>query len=499
MKRLNYPGNGNTIKKESLVEYRTRGAPVLADYMPNKSVSNPLFRPADELAFGDLTRKVKESTEAMLEAATGLKLPPIHIIVDPSLKSQGILAQAVDGREIRIAQPSYASNSRLMLHESVHILQQNKAKTHDDAQSENTALNHHAAYWNHRHEAEAPKSPSKSHYIHPGIISPDIAKSIKGSEAYRFSRYTLTRAEAEMEADDAAQRIMRGERVDVHPTDIWRLNQDVPNNENAELSSQAKQENNLAEPVTMDTSYDDEPVLGTGRCVVFYVEMSEPFNFGKDNKTFRRVAERFVRNRPDRCYGLDASGNVNVNQPSKFKTGKNIIDGLKKIAGQEGKVAEVYIISHGYPKGIIDGDMSSKGLLQACDKSAKDTSSCRSVEDIKAIAPDVFTKNVKLVLHACNVSKDENFAGSLYENIQDALKSENTAVYGHDDNTMAGYNCSWVQHDYEQPDGKKQEIKIPGPDGKMIWTPNPEFHMPRELQLGNHETCDKKSGYIGVR
>ncbi len=318
--------------------------------------------------------------------------------------------QAVDGREIRIAQPSYASDSRLMLHESIHILQQNKAKTSDDAQIENTAVNRRARYWNSRHEAEAKQSPGRNHYTRPGSFSPDIAKSVRGAEAYSFSQYTLTRTEAEIEADVAVQRIMRGERVDVHPTDIGRLNQDV-SNENSDISSQTKQESNRVEPEIMDASFGDEPALGTGRCVVFYVEMSKVFDFGNDNKAFRRVAERFVRNRSDRCYGVDASGKVNVNQPSKFKKGKNIIDGLKKIAEQEGKIAEVYIISHGYPKGIIDGDMSSKGLLSECDKSAnhKTTSECRSVDDIRAIAPDVFTKNVKIVLHACNVSKEENF------------------------------------------------------------------------------------------
>ena len=197
-------------------------------------------------------------------------------------------------------------------------------------------------------------------------------------------------------------------------------------NENSDISSQTKQDSNQVEPEIMDTSFDEEPALGTGRCVVFYVEMSKAFDFSNDNKAFRRVAERFVRNRPDRCYGVDASGNVNVNQASKFKTGKDIIDGLKTIAGQEGKIAEVYIISHGYPKGIIDGDMSSKGLLSECDKSAnhKGPSECRSVDDIKAIATDVFTKNVKVVFHACNVSKEENFAGALYDNLAKALKSD---------------------------------------------------------------------------
>ena len=91
MKCLNYPGNGKVMKNESLVEYRTRGAP-FSDYMPNQSVSNPLLRPADDLVFGSLTRKVKESTETMLEAATGLKMPPIHVLFDPKLKLQGIRA-----------------------------------------------------------------------------------------------------------------------------------------------------------------------------------------------------------------------------------------------------------------------------------------------------------------------------------------------------------------------------------------------------------------------
>ena len=196
------------MKNESLVEYRTRGAP-FSDYMPNQSVSNPLLRPADDLVFGNLTRKVKESTETKLEAATGLKLPQIAVTVDPNLESQGIRAQAVDGREIRIAQPSYASDSRLMLHDSIHILQQNKAKTSDDAQIENTAVNRRARYWNSRHEAEAKQSSGRNHYTRPGIISPDIAKSVRGAEAYRFSQYTLTRTEAEIEADVAVQRIRK--------------------------------------------------------------------------------------------------------------------------------------------------------------------------------------------------------------------------------------------------------------------------------------------------
>ena len=443
----------------------------------------------------------------MIEAATEQTMPTFHVVVEPTLSPQGIQAQAVDGREIRVAHPSYVDHLHLMLHECIHLLQQKKVTGGKNVRSSDAGrLENHPTGSEHTRKDQAfeDKQPRLDHG-HQRTTDALMTKSAKGMTAYTFA-HPLSQQEAEDEANSAVSRIMRGEAVDLHPTDVQVLNQDVTVNENADIANQTVSETDTAVPEAKQTS-SEKPKLGTGKCVVFYVEMLIKKD---DSETFKRVAERFVKNRPNRCYGVDASGNVTVNQPSKFKTGKDIIEGLQAIAKQEGKIAEVYIVSHGYPKGIVGSDYDDRGLYTECPNntsqsdeqglSAKDSNdTCRTVDDIKSVAPDVFTQNVKIVLHACNVSNEENFAGALYTNIADALESKDVDVYGYNAKTMAGYNCSWVQHDAKNPDGKSQYKTVTGANGKMIKIKNPEFHMPRELQLGNHKTCDPTSGYIGVR
>ncbi len=56
--------------------------------------------------------------------------------------------------------------------------------------------------------------------------------------------------------------------------------------------------------------------------------------------------------------------------------------------------------------------------------------------------------------------KKKIFSGALYDNLANALKSKDVTVYGHDDNTMAGYNCSWVQHDSKVQEGRKAKMQV---------------------------------------
>ena len=91
----------------------------------------------------------------------------------------------------------------------------------------------------------------------------------------------------------------------------------------------------------------------------------------------------------------------------------------------------------------------------------------------------------------------KSFAETLYQELAKSLESEKVVLYGHDDYTKAGFNCNWVKYDVSSPKGISETLK--DEKNKKLNIPNPEFHMPIELQLGNHETCNKKSGYIGVR
>ena len=483
------------------------GVPVSAFAKLPSSGKGPVMTPED------LTHRVKKDCVPMIEAATEQTMPTFHVVVEPTLSSQGIQAQAVGGREIRVAHPSCVSHSDLMLHECIHLLQQKKVTGGKKVRSTDAGkLENHPTDSEHTRADQAfeDKRPKPDHDKPRTLdaMMPVMPKSAKGMTAYTFAQ-SLSQQEAEDEANKAVSRIMRGEAVELHPTDVQVLNQDVTVNEDADIAKQTVPETNTAVPEAKQVS-SEKPKLGKGKCVVFYVERQQDVDPKNDTETFRRVAKRFVKNRPNRCYGVDESGNVTVNQPSKFKTGKDIIEGLQAIAKQKGKIAEVYIVSHGYPKGIIGYDDNDHGLYTECSNNtcqsdeqglstecSNDT--CRTVDDIKAVAPDVFTQNVKIVLHACNVSKEENFAGALYTNIAKALKSKDVGVYGHDNYTMAGYNCSWVQHDANTPDGRSQYKTVKVAEDKEIKIKNPEFNMPRKLQLGNHKTCDRTSGYIGVR
>jgi hypothetical protein len=93
----------------------------------------------------------------------------------------------------------------------------------------------------------------------------------------------------------------------------------------------------------------------------------------------------------------------------------------------------------------------------------------------------------------------KSFAETLYKELAETMKSREVTIYGHDEFTMAGFNCNWFKHNIDKPYGVSNTITTVDENGKEIKIPNPEFNMPIELQLGNHETCDKKSGYIGVR
>ena len=74
----------------------------------------------------DLTYRVKRDCVPMIEAATQRTMPTFHVVVDPTLCSRGIQAQSVRGREIRVAHPACIRQSHLMLHECIHLLQQNQ-------------------------------------------------------------------------------------------------------------------------------------------------------------------------------------------------------------------------------------------------------------------------------------------------------------------------------------------------------------------------------------
>jgi hypothetical protein len=317
------------------------------------------------------------------------------------------------------------------------------------------------------------------------------------------SKQSIGAQQAEVEVEAQIKNAQRGKKVTLSRTDAPVLYQTDPKE-----VEQAKPNDHEASAEGFDFSSDD-PKIGTGRCIVLYLEQNgKGENIESDNKTFKRVAERLVKNRPGRCFGLNKSGKVVVDNPVMYKTGEDIIQALEKVAEQEGKIAEVYIIGHGYPSGVIDADFSSKGLLRDCDKSKKGKylSDCRDVDAIKAIAPKAFTKNVNIVFHACDLSREVNdannrksFAETLYKELAETMKSREINIYGHDDFTMAGFNCNWFKHNVDKPYGVSNTITTVDENGKEVKIPNPEFNMPIELQLGNHETCDKKSGYIGVR
>ena len=182
----------------------------------------------------DLTHRVKKDCVPMIEAATEQRMPTFHVVVEPTLSAQGIQAQAVDGQEIRVAHPSYIHHSPLMLHECIHLLQQNKA-TDGGKKIEPT---------------DRRSKPDHGKQRTPDAMMP---KSAKGSMTTQTFAQPMSRQEAEEEANSSVSRIMRGEAAEVHPTGVRVLNQDATENLNGQVkpdyaNSKTLNENNLFRP-----------------------------------------------------------------------------------------------------------------------------------------------------------------------------------------------------------------------------------------------------------
>ena len=76
------------------------GVPVSAFAKLPSSGKGPVMTPED------LTHRVKKDCVPMIEAAIEQTMPTFHVVVEPTLNPRGIQAQAVGGREIRVAHPS---------------------------------------------------------------------------------------------------------------------------------------------------------------------------------------------------------------------------------------------------------------------------------------------------------------------------------------------------------------------------------------------------------
>ena len=143
----------------------------------------------------------------------------------------------------------------------------------------------------------------------------------------------------------------------------------------------------------------ESPPLGTGRCIVMYVDSK--FNTDSDRIALKNAATRHAKERKRRCVFWDGS-KLEHAEPLAVHTGMDILQAIYKTGCRVGKIAEIYIFSHGYDGGIV-GDGGETGITQLSRQRLPNGKEV-SVSDIKSLK-DVLTKNVSIVLHACSLSK----------------------------------------------------------------------------------------------
>ena len=81
-----------------------------------------------------------------------------------------------------------------------------------------------------------------------------------------------------------------------------------------------------------------------------------------------------------------------------------------------------------------------------------------------------------------------SFAETLTREIARIDKSSKVVVWGHNNYTKAGYNCGWVRHTVDQPEGKTASASGKATD-----------RMPLKLQCGAHATCDGSSKIVKIK
>ncbi len=423
---------------------------------------------ADDLAYhGDPEIKNAQMTQAFMQAertglektseirdvetkirqATGMDVSDTRYVVRSGLARDHKLAVAEDGQTVAFAMSSGACQPQLIGHELLHIVQQRLGKK-------------------------------------------DSGKPL------------ISAAQAEAEVDDLLPGLLASSGIEtLHPTSEVRLYQkkdeDIPGDKDKNVPKA-------------------EPKLGTGVCAVFYLETdlvedegNPGINFvnqniASENKTFKDVAWRYVKVRSNRCVGINDEGKVEMNAITKYKDGASMIESLSRIGAwlqehQMGKIAEFYVFGHGTGHGLVGASpVDWRGLYSDCNEIRNQydnvSDKCRDVKDIAGIAPDVFSPNVNIVLHACNVSaKPDNasasFGTALYKSMTEAFEKKSVSVYGHNNSTKAGYNCGWRLHRKDAETGISASSNL---QDKSKGT-----KMPHQLQLGSHETCTSGSPIIG--
>ena len=146
-------------------------------------------------------------------------------------------------------------------------------------------------------------------------------------------------------------------------------------------------------------SVSDSPPLGTGRCIVMYVD--SVYNSVSDRKALKNAATRHANALEKRCAVWNGAEIVREHALA-VHSGRDILQAIYKTGCRVGKIAEIYIFSHGYEGGIV-GDGGESGITQLPRQRLSNGKEV-SVSDIKSLK-DVLTKNVSVVLHACSLSK----------------------------------------------------------------------------------------------
>ncbi len=226
---------------------------------------------------------------------------------------------------------------------------------------------------------------------HPTLLGHELVHIVQqrgGSRIAGAGHRILDRSEAEIEANTASCQLRLGKQALIHRCKERVLYQ------SADVSE-------------TDATNENADTNSKPLCAVFYLE--------DGTKEFRDPALRFVKTRPDRCYGWKSNADIATLPPAvdmaiPFKTGNDIQHALESIRANYGKLYDVYIFSHGFP-----GHVVSENYVAISNKKLPDfqkNPNCLYMDSLNTIIPNTLRNDAVVSLHSC--SSDRASGG--YEN-----------------------------------------------------------------------------------